>query len=80
MTECEWQQCTDPTLMLVFMRRKASDRKLRLFALACIQRVSRLFTDEGSRKAVEVLGRLADNGAPQEERRQADEGCSERLL
>ncbi len=36
MTESEWLVCTDPTPMLEFLRSRASERKLRLFACACI--------------------------------------------
>jgi hypothetical protein len=35
MTEAEWLACTDPTKMLEYLRDKASERKLRLFACAC---------------------------------------------
>jgi hypothetical protein len=35
MKEATWVRCTDPTSMLQFVRDKASDRKLRLFAVAC---------------------------------------------
>src|SRR4051812_21439219 len=44
MTEPDWLACTDPTLMLDFLRDtgKATDRKLRLFAAHCSRRVIHL--------------------------------------
>jgi hypothetical protein len=60
MTEAEWMAFTDPTPMLDYLRDKASDRKLRLFAVACCLRIVHWLNDERSRRALEVGERYAD--------------------
>jgi hypothetical protein len=72
MTEQQWLKCTDPPLMLKAMADRAkqdtqaqppSQRKLRLFAVACCRRISHLFPDDRCRRAVEVAEREADGQA-----------------
>jgi hypothetical protein len=83
MTEAEWLACIDPTPMLAFLRGKASERRLRLFACACCRRVGHLLTDERSRRAVDTAARYADGIASAGELRtaisEAYEAASEAL-
>jgi hypothetical protein len=71
MTETEWLACTDPRPMLEFLRGRTSDRKLRLFAVGCCRRVWHLFTEQDSRRAVEVAEAYADGRANNGEREKA---------
>lgn len=59
MTEVQWNDCADPTPMLKFLRGKASDRKLRLFACACCRRIWHLL-EEQSQTAVVAGEQYAD--------------------
>jgi hypothetical protein len=60
MTEADWLACVDPDGMLEYLRGKASDRKLRLYACACCRRVGHVPWDEASRKAIEMSELYAD--------------------
>lgn len=55
MTEQEWLTATDPTEMLKAHPGKFSERKLRLFALACCERIRRFITDPRSVAALELV-------------------------
>lgn len=66
MTEQEWSVCTDPLLMLESVRGKASDRKLRLFAVACCRRIWNVVHSDYHRLA-EMTERCADGEVSQDE-------------
>src|SRR5262245_39629450 len=70
-TEAEWVACTDPQVMLEFLRGKATDRKLRLFAVACSRRYLHLTHDHRVGEALDVAERFADGLASDEERSNA---------
>lgn len=60
MSEDEWLTCTDPVPMLAALEGKASDRSLRLFAVAGCRRVWPDFVDARCQRAAEVVERFVD--------------------
>src|SRR5262249_2543129 len=75
--EADWLACNDTYPLTHFLQAKASDRKLRLFSVACCRRIWHLIADERCQKAVEVAESFADGCAMVDElalvRRAADE-------
>jgi hypothetical protein len=57
--------------MLRFLVHRGTDRKHRLFAVACCQRISHLFADEQKRRAVQTAESFAEGTAGKEELRAA---------
>src|SRR5437870_4250225 len=66
MTETEWMACADPEPMLAFRGARASDRKLRLFACACVRRIWGLVTEESSRSKLLTAEAFVDGRISQE--------------
>jgi hypothetical protein len=69
MTEPEWWESTDLLEMLNFLRGKASDRKFRLFQVACCRRAWSHLPDELCREAVLFAERYADGNGTDRQRR-----------
>lgn len=60
MNEAEWLACTDRQKMLEFVRGKASNRKLRLFACGCVRSIWHFLIGEISQRAVVAAEKYAD--------------------
>jgi hypothetical protein len=71
----EWLDPPDPGPTLDFLREKVTDRKLRLFAVACCRRVERLAPGPQHREAIEVVERFADGKATALEVEQSCRRC-----
>lgn len=77
MTEQEWLECNTPSMaryhpkpMLDFLRTQGGERKLRLFALACCDRISHLIPHE-AQKLIAAAKLRVDEAVSDEELRQA---------
>jgi hypothetical protein len=68
MTEAAWAACADPASMLRFLGKQASDRKLRLFCVACCRRAWHLIRTQELKDGIETLERVADGQAADRER------------
>jgi hypothetical protein len=60
--ETEWQSSVDLDAMLDHIRGRITDRKLRLFACACVRQGWELLAGESGRAAVEAAEAFADGG------------------
>lgn len=67
MTEVEWLTSVEPADMLRALGGQLTERKLRLFACACCQRVWPLLTRSAVHEAIRVAERYADHQATAEE-------------
>ena len=70
MTEADWLTCDDPREMLEFLRGRAGERKLRLFAVACCRRVWEFIPRGLAERAVEEAERFADGAVSPGERKE----------
>lgn len=54
MTEAEWSSATDPVPLLEYLGGRLTDRKGRMFSVACCRRIWSLMSEERCRRLVEV--------------------------
>ena len=73
-TEQEWLSSKSPSSMLTSMLGTPSDRKLRLFAVACCKKYSSLFEDSRELKGIDAAEKLADEELTEAEREHIQEG------
>ncbi|MCI0457932.1 MAG: hypothetical protein L0Z62_13275 [Gemmataceae bacterium] len=72
MSEQQWLKARYPSQMRKLLGRKASVRKLRLFACACVRQLAHLLPDERSRRALEVGELYADGLVDRREMAEAE--------
>lgn len=64
MTEAEWLKCNEVYPLLSSLSEKTSDRKFKLFSIACCRRISHLIVDSVAQKLIDESERLADGLSP----------------
>src|ERR1700693_3263167 len=79
MTEQEWLECDDPTLMMKIVEGKTSPRKLRLLACGSCRRLWPTIRFRETRKAVEVAERFADREVSEQDMLQAGDKARRNL-
>jgi hypothetical protein len=67
MTETDWKNSIDIYKKLEFFRSQVSDRKLRLFAVACCHRPYYCVEDVRYQMAIELAKRMADEDVSRKE-------------
>ena len=75
MTEARWLACRDPEAMLDVARFGGSDRKLRLFALACVRVITDQLSRDESKAAVDAIERYAEGKATRADLQRAWNGA-----
>jgi hypothetical protein len=60
MDEVDWLTCADPPGALRFVRDRMTDRKLRLFAVACCRRLPGVAAESNDQAALAAIMRFAD--------------------
>jgi hypothetical protein len=71
MTEEEWLQSSKPSEMFDILGKRATGRRLQLFAVACVLQIWEQSTDPRLRCVIRVAERQADSRANEEEKLQA---------
>jgi hypothetical protein len=75
MTETEWLTCVEPRAILFLRAARLSDRKKRLYLVACCRSIWSCIKVEKSKEAVSVAERFADGLASESELREAYEAA-----
>jgi hypothetical protein len=72
MTEAEWLACSDPVGLAQWELISATNRKVRLFAVACCRRIPVLNSHAALAAVIDTIERFADRLATEEELREAN--------